>query len=179
METSIRDIYAAGDCVAYYHILKKTNVFVPLGTHANKSGRVVAENIAGNRVSFPGIVGSTIVKVDKLAFAKTGIGIDEAKRLNLRYDFVDVVAKNQAGYYPGAKEIFVRIIFEVDTGIIKGAELVGEKGVSDRINIMALAITRGITAKEFSQLDLAYSPPYSTVWDPLQIAVNQIKVGHN
>ncbi len=176
METSIEDVYAAGDCVAYYHLLKKENVFVPLGTHANKTGRIVAENIFGNKTAFPGIIGSNVLKVANLTFAKTGLGIDEAKKMNLDYAFVDVKSKNQSSYYPGAKDIFVRIVYEQKTGILKGAEIVGEKGVSDRINIMALAITQCLTAKEFSQLDLAYSPPYSTVWDPLQIATNQIKL---
>ncbi len=175
MQTSIEDVYAAGDCVAYYHLLKKENVFVPLGTHANKTGRIVAENIAGNKIAFPGIIGSNVIKVANLTFAKTGLGFDEAKKLNRNYAYVDVLSKNQSNYFPGAKEIFVRIVYEQTTGILKGAELVGEKGVSDRINILALAITQGLTAKEFSQLDLAYSPPYSTVWDPLQIATNQIK----
>ncbi len=175
METSIRDIYAAGDCVLYKHLLKHENVFVPLGTHANKSGRVVAENIAGNRMKFPGIIGSNILKVGELTFAKTGLGIDEAEALKLGYEFVDVQARNQAGYYPGAKKIFIRIVYDPRTKVLKGAQLVGEKGVSDRINIMALAITKELTAHEFSQMDFAYSPPYATVWDALQIATNQIK----
>ncbi len=175
-ETSIKDIYAAGDCATYHHIIKDELVYVPLGTHANKAGRVIAENIAGNDERFPGIVGSNIIKVFDYGFAKTGLGIDEAKKLGLNYDYVDVTAKNQTGYYPGAKKIFMRIVFEKNTGILKGAQLVGEKGVSDRINIMALAITKSLTAKEFSQLDFAYAPPFSPVWDPLQVATNQIKV---
>ncbi|MCF7924797.1 MAG: CoA-disulfide reductase [Candidatus Izimaplasma sp.] len=176
METSIKDIYAGGDCVAYHHLITGKEAFVPLGTHANKSGRVIAENIAGNKETFDGIVGSNIIKVDKLAIAKTGLGIEESKKFDYNYDYVDVTAKNQSGYYPGAKEIFIRIVFDPKTGVLKGAQLVGEKGVSDRINIMALAISKGLTAKEFSGLDLAYAPPFSPVWDPLQIATNQIKV---
>lgn len=175
-QTSIPDIYAAGDCVAYYHSIKQEHVFVPLGTHANKTGRVVAEHIAGLDASFPGIIGSNIIKVTNLAFAKTGMGIDEARRLNLPYDFVDITAKHQTSYYPGATDLFIRLVFEKKTGIIKGAQLVGENGVSDRINIMALAITKSLTAKELSQLDFAYAPPFSPVWDPLLIAALQIKV---
>lgn len=175
-ETNLKDIYAAGDCAAYHHLIKNELAYVPLGTHANKTGRIVAENMVGLDSKFNGIVGSNIIKVTDLAFAKTGIGIDEAKRLNLDYDYVDVTAKNQTGYYPGAKSIFMRIVYEKSTGILKGAQLVGEKGVSDRINIMALAITKSLTAKEFSQLDFAYAPPFSPVWDPLQVATNQIKV---
>ena len=175
-ETSIDHIYAAGDCAAYYHIIKDELVFVPLGTHANKTGRIVAENIAGQHETFNGIVGSNIIKVMDLAFGKTGYGIDEARRRHLDYDFVDITAKTKSGYFPGVKDIFVRIVFERKTGILKGAQLVGEQGVSDRVNIIALAITKQLTAKEFSQLDFAYAPPFSPVWDPLQVATNQIKV---
>jgi len=175
-ETSLPNIYAAGDCVSYYHQIIKDNVFVPLGTHANKTGRIVAENIAGLNSTFPGIVGSNIIKVGNLAFAKTGLGIDEAKRLNFDYDYVEITAKHQTSYYPGATDLFVRMVFEKKTGIIKGAQLVGEKGVADRINIMALAITKSLTAAEFSELDFAYAPPFSPVWDPLLVAANQIKV---
>jgi len=175
-ETSLENVYSAGDCAAYHHLIKNELAYVPLGTHANKTGKIAAENMAGLDVSFKGIVGSNIIKVVDLAFAKTGMGIDEAKRLGLDYDFVDVIAKNQTGYYPGAKDLFMRIVYERETGILKGAQLVGEKGVSDRINIMALAITKSLTAKEFSQLDFAYAPPFSPVWDPLQVATNQIKV---
>lgn len=175
-ETSIPNIYAAGDCAAYYHRIKNEYVYVPLGTHANKTGRIVAENIAGIQSTFPGIIGSNIIKVAALAFAKTGFGIDEARTLNLDYDYVDVTAKHQTSYYPGATDLFMRIVFDKATGVLKGAQLVGENGVSDRINIMALAITQQLTAAEFAQLDFAYAPPFSPVWDPLLVAANLIKV---
>lgn len=176
-ETSLPNIYAAGDCVAYEHQIIEDKVYVPLGTHANKTGRIVAENIFGLKKAFPGIIGSNIIKVGDLAFAKTGLGMDEAKKLNLDYDLVEITAKHQTSYYPGATDLYVRLVYEKKTGIIKGAQLVGKKGVSDRINIMALAITKSITATEFSELDFAYAPPFSPVWDPLLVAVNQIKVG--
>lgn len=175
LETNIKDVYAAGDCVAYHHLIKNDYAYVPLGTHANKTGKIVALNMAGITTSFPGIVGSNILKIAHLGFAKTGLGIDEARKLNLDYDFVDITAKHQTSYYPGAKDLFIRLVYEKSTKIIKGAQLVGEKGVSDRINIMALAITKQMTAEEFVQLDFAYAPPFSPVWDPLLIAASQIK----
>ncbi|HKL47667.1 MAG TPA: CoA-disulfide reductase [Candidatus Izemoplasmatales bacterium] len=175
METNIKDIYAAGDCVAYNHLITGQKTFVPLGTHANKTGRIIAENISGNHKLFKGIIGSNIIKIDDYAFAKTGVGMDEAKRLNLNYDYVDITAKNQSGYYPGAESIFVRLVFDKETKVIKGAQLYGKKGISDRINIMALAILNEVTAENFAQSDFAYAPPFSPVWDPLLIAANQIK----
>ena len=175
-ETSLKDIYAAGDCSAYKHRLTNKHEFVPLGTHANKTGKVIAENIAGYKTSFPGIIGSNIIKINNLALAKTGLGYKEAKRLNLNYAYEDVIAKNQSGYYPGAKQILIRIVYDPKTGVLKGGQMIGEKGVSDRINILALAISKEMTAKEFSMLDFAYAPPFSPVWDPLLIAINQIKI---
>ncbi|MFP4478637.1 MAG: CoA-disulfide reductase [Candidatus Izemoplasmatales bacterium] len=173
-ETSIKDIYAAGDCVAYDHLITGEKAFVPLGTHANKTGKIAAENIAGNPVQFKGIIGSNILKVGEYAFAKTGLSFDEAKKHKLDYEYVDITAKNQSAYYPGAKKIFIRLVYDPKTHIIKGAQMYGEKGVSDRINILALAITKEMTAEEFSQSDFAYAPPFSPVWDPLLVASNQI-----
>lgn len=176
MRTNVPDVYAAGDCVLYHHQLKDSDVFVPLGTHANKTGRIVAEHIAGHDVSFPGIVGSNILKVAQIALAKTGLSLQEATAMGLDAGHVDVIAKHKTGYYPGAKPLFMRIVYDKQTGVLKGAQLAGEAGVSDRINIMALAITQGLTASAFSLLDFAYAPPFSPVWDPLQVATNQIKL---
>lgn len=174
METSLKDVYAAGDCVAYEHHMTHESIFLPLGTHANKAGRVIASNIAGIDDYFKGVMGSNVVKVMDLTVAKTGLTMKEANARGLDYDFVDVTANNHAGYYPGAEKIYMRIVYEKKTLILKGAQLIGKKGVSDRINIMAVAISNHMTAKAFSQLDLAYAPPFSSVWDPLQVATNQI-----
>lgn len=178
METSIKHIYAGGDCVAYDHLITNQKAFVPLGTHANKTGRIIGENIAGLNHTFNGIIGSNIIKVGEYAFAKTGLGIQEAQKHELDYDFVEITAKNQSGYYPGAEKIYVRLVFDPKTNIIKGAQMFGKKGVESRINIMALAITQQMCAEVFAQSDFAYAPPYSPVWDPLLVAANQIKPKH-
>jgi NADPH-dependent 2,4-dienoyl-CoA reductase/sulfur reductase-like enzyme len=175
MKTNIKDIYAGGDCASYDHLLTNEKAFVPLGTHANKTGRIIAENIAGLNTKFKGIIGSNIIKIDDYAFAKTGLGIDEARKHGFNYDYVDIKAKNQSGYYPGAEPIFIRLVFNPKDKVIKGAQLYGKKGVSDRINIMAIAILNKMTADDFAQSDLAYAPPFSPVWDPLLVAANQIK----
>lgn len=174
-KTSIDHIYAAGDCAAYHHQLTNEKVFVPLGTHANKTGRVVANSIVGNDVSFPGIIGSNIVKVADLALAKTGLGMNDCERLGMNCDVVDITAKHKTGYYPGATNLHVRLAYDKETLVIKGAQLAGKNGVADRINILALAITKGVTAPELAQMDFAYAPPFTPVWDPILIAANQIK----
>ena len=175
METSIIDIYAAGDCVAYKHLLKDDLVYVPLGTHANKSGKIAALNMKGEGERFPGIIGTNIIKIGDFALAKTGLGFEEAKDIGLDVDHVDIKAKHQTGYYPGAVDIDIRFVYDKDSKIILGAQLFGKKGVSDRINIMALAITQKMKSKDFAKLDFAYAPPFSPVWDPLLIAASQIK----
>lgn len=177
MRTSLPNIYATGDCVAYPHRLRKDPAFVPLGTHANKGGRVIAETIAGIDARFNGVISSGIVKVFEDTFAKTGLRYEEAIQEGYKAAFVDVKARNQAGYYPGATPIHMRLVYDRERCVLLGAQLVGEKGVSDRINILALAIAHEIKVYDIAQLDMAYSPPFSPVWDPIQVACNQIKCG--
>jgi len=174
-ETSIPDVYSAGDCASVPHLLKDAPAYVPLGTHANKAGRVIAAQLSGEDAHFHGVVGSNVLKAFDLEVAKTGLSEKEAAHENYDYDVVNVKAANQAGYYPGATPIYMKIVFENKTCKLLGAQMVGKQGVSARINIMATAIQRGMTASEFSNLDLAYAPPFSPVWDPLQVATNQIK----
>lgn len=175
MRTSDPFIYAAGDCVAYPHKLKKTPSFVPLGTHANKGGRVIAEALMGEETSFQPILGSGIVKVMDLALARTGLTLEEAQSEGYEAAQVEVKARNQAGYYPGAKPIYIHLVYDVKRCVLLGAQMAGEKGVGDRINILALAIQSETLIRDIAFLDMAYSPPFSPVWDPIQVACNQIK----
>ncbi len=176
LRTNLEDIYAAGDCATVYHRLKDSfTAYVPLGTHANKAGRIIAENIAGNPITFPGVIGSNHLKCLQYEIAKTGLSEKEAEALDLAFDTVMVKAANQAGYYPDAKPVHIKLTFERHTHRLLGCQMVGEKGVALRINIMATAIQAGMDAQTFSNLDLAYAPPFSPVWDPLQVATNQIK----
>lgn len=176
-ETSLTDVYAAGDCVAYPHLLLKTPQFIPLGTHANKLGRVVAERLAGDQnAHFKGVLGSNIIKVMDLTVTQTGLSMnDHARHPELNLDYVDIKAKDHAGYYPGAETIYLRLVYDQTTHVIKGAQMVGKKGVADRINILATIIDQGLTADQVSMLDFAYAPPFQPVWDPIHIAALQIK----
>ena len=176
-ETNLEDVYAAGDCVAYPHLLLNEPFFVPLGTHANKLGRVIAERLAGDKKAhFKGVLGSNILKVMDLTVCKTGLTMKDNDRYDqLDLDYVDVKAKDHAGYYPGAELMNIRLTFDKASKVIKGAQIVGKKGVANRINILATIIDQGLKADEVSMLDLAYSPPFQPVWDPIQVAANQIK----
>ncbi|MFH5882224.1 MAG: CoA-disulfide reductase [Candidatus Izemoplasmataceae bacterium] len=176
METNIDNIYAAGDCVSYYHRQLKTyDAFVPLGTHANKAGRVIAEQIAGDKRQFDGVLGSTVLKVCDLEIARTGISETEAIAHNIPYDKVKITAKDRAGYYPDATPIEIELIYHTENCQLLGAEMLGNKGVAHRINTVAVALASELTAQEYSDIDFAYAPPFSPVYDPLQVATNQIK----
>ena len=175
LETSIKDIYAAGDCAAYINDLLHEYTYVPLATHAVKAGKIIAENITGNNTLFKGIIGSTIIKVGSLSISKTGITYGEAQKRKLDYSYVDVHTKTKPNYYPNGKDIMVRIVYENHTNILKGAQIISEKDTNSDINIMSLAISTNMTANAFSQLDFAYSPPYSSVSNYLQIATKKIK----
>jgi NADPH-dependent 2,4-dienoyl-CoA reductase/sulfur reductase-like enzyme len=122
---------------------------------------------------FHGVIGSSVLKAFELEIARTGLTLSEAEAFNS--DTVSIRALDRAGYYPGATPVDILVIYDVETCKILGVEMVGEQGIAHRINVAASAISSGLTAHEVSQLDLAYAPPFSPVWDPLQTACNQIK----
>ncbi len=175
METNVRDVYAAGDCALYPHRLLDEHVYVPLGTHANKTGRLLGERLGGLERTFDGVIGSMVLKAFELEVAKTGLTASEAETAGIPFGEVRIKAPSHAGYYPGAKPLHVKWVYHREDCRLLGAQLIGEAGAAHRVNIAATAIQAGMTARTFSQLDLAYAPPFSPVWDPLQIAVNQIK----
>ncbi|MBN2876486.1 MAG: FAD-dependent oxidoreductase [Bacilli bacterium] len=176
LETSIPHIYAAGDCVAYRSRFFGEHVYLPLATHAVSAGKIIAQNIIGKLQSFNNVIGSTIIKVGKLSIAKTGLTLEEAQARKLNVGFVDVTAETIPHYYPGGTEIRIRIIYENGTGTLKGAEIISEKNVNSDINLMALAISKEMTAEEFSTIDFPYSPPFSPVNNPFQIASRKIEL---
>lgn len=173
--TSIPDIYAAGDCASVYHLVKKENVYIPLGTNANKQGRFTGGCIAGEIKKFPGTLGSAVVKVLDMTFAKTGISENEAKNMNINYETITVKAPNHAGYYPNKKKIIIKLVYHKESKILLGAQMAGEDGVAKRLDVFALAIDRKMTAEELGCVDFCYSPPFATPWDAVHIAANAVK----
>ncbi|RIK55937.1 MAG: hypothetical protein DCC57_04290 [Chloroflexi bacterium] len=178
MRTSDPDIYAAGDCVAHYHLVLEEPAWIPLATSANKGGRIAGDNMAGGQETFPGILGSAVVKVFDYTMATTGITESEARRSN-RFgrdgEFVgSAVIENpdKAGYWPGAETLTVKLVFDRRNGRVLGGQLVGKAGVNKRIDIIATAITARMTVTDIGLLDLSYAPPYSPTYDPIQIAAN-------
>ncbi|MBI4939880.1 MAG: FAD-dependent oxidoreductase [Actinobacteria bacterium] len=169
MRTSLDGVWAAGDCVAPMHLVTGRPAFVPLGTTANKTGRVAGTVAAGGDASFGGIVGTAVVKVFDLEVARTGLTLDEALAAGFSAHATDVVHRSRAKYYPGSEELHVRLVHG-DGGRLLGAQLVGREGAAKRIDVVATALHAGFTVQDLARLDLSYAPPFSPVYDPLLVA---------
>ncbi|MFC0263159.1 CoA-disulfide reductase [Fontibacter flavus] len=174
METSISNIWAAGDCASSYHILKEKPMFIALGTIANKHGLIAGSNMAGENSTFPGVLGTAITRFNELEIARTGLKELEAKSMGLAYKVATINSSNYAGYYPGAGKIKVKLLARKDNLQIIGAQIIGKKGSAKRIDTIVAAISAKQTAQDLTMMDLAYAPPFSNVWDPVQIAARQL-----
>ncbi len=175
MRTSLEDVYAAGDCASVRHRLTGEDVHLPLGTHANKTGRLAGRILAGEDVTFDGVIGSSVLKAFDLEVARTGLSESAARDAGFDAGSVSIEAPSHAGYYPGAKKVRLKMVYDKQDCRILGVDMVGAAGVAHRINIAATFITAGMDAETVAKLDLAYAPPFSPVWDPLQTAANQIR----
>lgn len=171
METRYDHIYAAGDCVETWHRLLERPTYIPLGTTAHKQGRVAGENAVGGDRQYAGTLGTQVVKVFDWAIARTGLRDDEARE---RWDplTVELVNWDHKVYYPDAHPIRVRITGDRASGRLLGAQIVGHRHgeVSKRIDIFAAALTHSMTIDDLNDLDLSYTPPFSSPWDPVQMS---------
>ncbi|NLP50171.1 CoA-disulfide reductase [Bacillus sp. RO1] len=175
-ETSIKSIYAAGDCATSNHLLLNKPVNIALGTTANKHGRVAADNLAGIPSTFDGILGTNVVKILEWTAAMTGITEKQAKQENLDVEIIVIKTNNHASYYPGAENIHIKLVYEKESLKLLGAQLIGkDESIAKRLDVYATAITCGLTTKQIGMLDLCYAPPYATVWDAVQVAANAAK----
>jgi len=172
METSIEGIYAAGDCAETTHLITGKKVWVPLGSTANKQGRVAGSNLCGGNAVFPGVMGTAIFKVFDFNVAKTGLSMREAEKEGFRPIQSIVKGYDRAHYYPGGKESTLKVIADQETGRILGGQAIGE-GPSDKfIDILAMALHGKMTCRELANVDLAYAPPFSPVLSPVIVAAN-------
>ncbi|MEU3454482.1 FAD-dependent oxidoreductase [Micromonospora sp. NPDC006766] len=169
----VTGVWAAGDCVETLHRVSGLPVHVPLGTHANKQGRVAGINIGGGYATFPGVIGTAVTKVCDLEVGRTGLR--ERDALAAGFEFVSVIAEStsRAGYYPGARPMTVKLIAERSSGRLLGAQIVGWSEAAKRIDALAVALWNGMTVDEMTSLDLGYAPPYAPVWDPVLIAARK------
>ncbi|MFC3883323.1 CoA-disulfide reductase [Bacillus songklensis] len=175
METNIPHVYAAGDCATSHHLVLKKPVNIALGTIANKQGKLVGDNLAGQCRKFPGVLGTSVIKIVELEVAKTGVSEKEAKEAEIPYKTITVDANSHASYYPGAKRMTIKLVYHPETLVLYGAQMVGEKGVAKRIDVFATAVTNEMTTEEITLLDLSYAPPFASVWDAVQVATRKAK----
>ena len=169
MQTSDGDIYAVGDAVEVSHFINNVKVLIPLAWPANRQGRIVADNITrGNKISYKGTLGTSIIKFFDLTMSATGLNEKLLKRYNIPYRTVTVTRANHASYYPGATNIVLKMNFAED-GTIYGAQALGQEGVDKRIDVIATAIKGGLTIYDLQEIEIAYAPPYNSAKDPVNI----------
>jgi rhodanese-related sulfurtransferase len=175
MRTSDPDIYAAGDCVECTHLLTGEPCYVPLGSTANKQGRVAAMNLCGEKDTFPGVLGSTVVKVCDFAVGCTGLTEKEAEKAG--YDPISSLCPmpDRSHYYPGAKGVLMKLVADRGSGKLLGVQAVGPGEISKRVDSAVAALTTGMTVEQVSKLDLCYAPPYASAMDNLITAANVLR----
>ncbi|MCD5028955.1 CoA-disulfide reductase [Enterococcus asini] len=173
--TNVPDVWSAGDCATVDFLNTGEKRYIPLATGANKLGRVAGESMAGKATTYPGSLGTAGVKFQELEMARTGLTEREAKDLGLNYKAIVINDKNQTNYYPGQKDIRIKLIYEADTRRILGGQIAGENGAALRIDTLAAAITGQLTTETLGLLDLMYAPPFARTWDALNIAGNVAK----
>ena len=172
METNVPDIYAAGDCTETWHRLLNEYVYLPLGTTAHKQGRIAGENAIGGNIEFAGTLGTQVIKIFDLAVARTGLRDFEVNDARLNPVTVEFETWDHKVYYPGAKKLQIRVTGDSKTGKLLGAQIAGhyQGEVAKRIDIFACALFHGMKVEDMSELDLSYTPPLSSPWDPVQMS---------
>ena len=173
METSLRGVFAAGDCAEVNHLVTGRPAYIPLGTTANKCGRVAGANAAGGRERFAGIVGTSIVGIFGMGFAATGFSLEQARAEGFSPVAARIEAPARPRYFQGTRTT-VELVADRNSRRLVGGSVIGEEGVAGRIDVIAAALANQMRVDEFEQLDLAYSPPFAPVWDPLLIAAQQL-----
>lgn len=180
MRTNFHDVWAAGDCVAARHILTGRPASVPLALPSNRMGRVAGDNIAASTESipgpslyFPGVIGTAITRVFGLAFAQTGLTEQACRAEGIDCVTALIESKSKAAYMPDAGDMAVKVVAEHTSGKLLGVQLVGPEDAGLRINAAAVAIHAGLKVGKLAEVETAYAPPFSPVWDPLIVAAEQ------
>lgn len=170
LRTSDNDIYAVGDVIEVTDFIFGDKTAIPLAGPANKQGRIAADNIAGLNSVYKGTQGSSVVKVFDLTVASTGANEKALIKRGIKYEKVYVVQNSHANYFPGAKQMTIKLLFSPDGKKIYGAQIVGYDGVDKRIDVVATTIRLGGSVYDLKDLELAYAPPYSSAKDPVNMA---------
>lgn len=169
--TSLPNIYSAGDCATVWHAQLKRDIYSPLATGANKLGRIIGDNIVGGDKAFNGVLNSAAVKVLSVEAGRTGLSEKEAKAEGIPYKAILLNDKNHANYCKGQAQLTIKLIYHAETKAILGAQVFGKNGGAvHRMHALSVGIMTGLTTEDLAFLDFAYAPPFSRVWDALNIA---------
>lgn len=186
LETNVADIYAVGDAIEVINYVSQKPAMISLAGPANKQGRIIADNIVGLDSRYKGTQGSIIMKLFDMHIGATGLNESQIKELGIDYDYAITTAASHADYYPGAKSMFIKVLFKKDDGRILGGQIVGFAGVDKRIDVLATAIRAKMKASDLVELELSYAPPFSSAKDPINmigyvienIVANRVKQVH-
>jgi NADPH-dependent 2,4-dienoyl-CoA reductase/sulfur reductase-like enzyme len=174
LRTNVPNVYAAGDCAEHWHRVMRKPAWVPLGTTANKQGRIVGRNVTGNNDAFAGIVGTAATRIFDVEVARTGLSEEEARRAGFETVSGSLTTTDVAGYMPDAQPLTVKLLAEAGTGRLLGGQAVGRAGAAKRIDVLATALFNDLDLSALIELDLAYAPPVNSVWDPLQATATKV-----
>ncbi|MBN1798890.1 MAG: FAD-dependent oxidoreductase [Spirochaetales bacterium] len=179
LQTNDPSIYALGDAAEITDTVSGDNLLIPLANSANKQGRIIADNICGAKSTYKGTPGTIIAKVFDLTVAMTGNNEKQLKAKNRLFNKVYLSPAHCAEYYPDASELKLKLLYEEKTGLILGAQIIGEQGVDKRIDVIAAMLQNRRTVFDLAELELAYAPPYSSAKDPVNLAgmmaINQMQ----
>ena len=174
MLTSVRDIYAAGDCIETFDLVTRRHVFFQLATTAVRQSMVAGINAAGGEARYPGSTGVTTVKLFGLEVATLGPTTGMAEKIGIHPVSVRITGSTRLSYYPGGKDLTVKLLANPVNGKLLGAQLIGEEGATLRANFASMAAHLGLTIQQFAEIETCYSPPLAPVWDPVTIAAQAL-----
>ncbi len=170
LRTSDSDIWAAGDMVEIEHRVHGAKVRIPLAGPANRQGRIAAENALGGAHPYRGALGTSIVRVFEAVAGITGLSLKAARNAGIDADSITVHKEHHTSYYPGAKQVTVKLVYERGTGRILGGQTAGFAGADRRLDVVATAVSAGMTVHDLADVDFAYSPPLGTANDAMNMA---------
>jgi NADPH-dependent 2,4-dienoyl-CoA reductase/sulfur reductase-like enzyme len=167
---SASGVWAAGDCCQSVHLVSGRPVYQALGTVANKQGRVAGINISGGYATFPGVAGTAVTRICHLEIGRTGLTEREATEAGFSLVASTIKTTTNSAYMPDAAPVTLKLLAERGAGRLLGVQILGGHGAAKRVDVVAAALTAGCTAEDLLGMDLGYAPPFSSVWDPLQVA---------
>lgn len=172
MQTSAPMVFAAGDVATTRHLVTGKDVYFPLATGSNKSGRTAGENAAGKRTVYGGIVGTEVVKVFSLEVGRTGLTEQEAKQNRFRPVSAVITSSTRSSYFPGSASLKIKLIADENTHRFLGGMLVGKEGVAKRLDVLAAALYGRMRIEDLTKIDYSYSPPFAPSWEPIGVAAD-------